>query len=924
MSRFISASEPAGRWRAAFCVPLCLAFLLALPVYPCGAEQSVRSHIRSVAIEIDGLPGNRSIDDLVTVKAGEAYSLHRINQAVKQIYRTGLFSYVRAEKSGDEQVDLVFHCTSRLLTRRIYVLGNEDLEKARLKNRITAIQESAPYSEEKQERAVIELQRALERSGFFKARVRAYTERVAESNQVDLLFQVKDPRRYRVGNVEFAGDVRIPEDRLRDVMKIRPGKLYVPAVLDADIDRLKGIYSEAGYRRADLRLLPPVLDDEEGTVDLHLQVDPKEKIELVIEGADIPQSLILPIWESPIFEEWGAAEGEAKIVGHLRKKGYLFAAVQTSVQRDENRIQVVHKVAPGQKYRVGELDFRGLTFFSTSQLRKELALRQNLPFLSTMDGARIFELPLEIEYLYKTRGFPETRATLNFEPKGSTVHPIINIEEGRQETVGKLVFQGNRLLLEEKLLAAIESRSDGPYYQPSVQKDIEKLVNLYLDEGVRGTEITAQIENTAENRFDVTFQLEEGRKVRIAKIIVTGNRVTRPGTIDRELRIREGDLARWSAIRESKRRLENLGVFTEIQVEEIALSPESENLLISVREGERNYVGLGLGLETREEPKTFQIWNTVVRPRGTGELIRSNMFGIGAQISLVGQISLKERRGVFSWEQPYFFGLPLPVTLNGWWEREERLSYTYERQGVSLSGIRQLASDQSLALVSTLRYARTKLLTLSIEEDEVDRQFFPYSVTSISGSVIWDKRNDPFNPQSGHFFSSVLEWAYPLFNSESDFLKTFSKFQYYLSPWERILLSATARLGLSRGRIPIHERFFAGGSNSFRGASFDELGPRDSDSLMPVGGKALILFNLEASFPLFSQLPHLFGTVFYDKGNVFSRRRQVSWGGLQDALGVGLRYRTPLGPVRLEVGWNLDAPESEQSTFWFITIGNVF
>jgi len=190
--------------------------------------------------------------------------------------------------------------------------------------------------------------------------------------------------------------------------------------------------------------------------------------------------------------------------------------------------------------------------------------------------------------------------------------------------------------------------------------------------------------------------------------------------------------------------------------------------------------------------------------------------------------------------------------------------------------------------------------------------------------VIWDKRGDPFNPESGHFFSSVLEWAYPLFYSESDFLKSFTKFQYYQSFWSRMLFSLTGRLGLGRGLIPIHERFFAGGSNSFRGARFDELGPKDPDSDMPVGGKALVLFNFELSFPVFPQLPNLLGTVFYDKGNVFARRRQVSLGGLQDALGLGLRYRTPLGPVRLELGWNLDAPQGARRAFWFITIGNVF
>jgi outer membrane translocation and assembly module TamA len=134
----------------------------------------------------------------------------------------------------------------------------------------------------------------------------------------------------------------------------------------------------------------------------------------------------------------------------------------------------------------------------------------------------------------------------------------------------------------------------------------------------------------------------------------------------------------------------------------------------------------------------------------------------------------------------------------------------------------------------------------------------------------------------------------------------------------------TARLGLAKGRIPIHERFFAGGSNSFRGAAFDELGPKDPMSGKPVGGKALILFNFGLTFPIIPAFENLYGTLFFDKGNVFERRRQVSLGGLRDALGLGLKYKTPLGPIRLELGWNLNPAFGEKRFIGFITIGNVF
>jgi outer membrane protein insertion porin family len=155
-------------------------------------------------------------------------------------------------------------------------------------------------------------------------------------------------------------------------------------------------------------------------------------------------------------------------------------------------------------------------------------------------------------------------------------------------------------------------------------------------------------------------------------------------------------------------------------------------------------------------------------------------------------------------------------------------------------------------------------------------------------------------------------------------LKLFSKYQHFIPLTSQFTLSGIARLGLGRGRIPIHERFFAGGSNSFRGTRFDELGPKDPITNQPIGGKALIVFNFELTFPLLSAFKELYGAVFYDTGNVWERRKLVSLSTFQNALGLGLRYRTPLGPIRLELAWYVDAPEGEERFLGQITIGNVF
>jgi outer membrane protein insertion porin family len=549
----------------------------------------------------------------------------------------------------------------------------------------------------------------------------------------------------------------------------------------------------------------------------------------------------------------------------------------------------------------------------------------NIPLLSKIPGSRLFQLPADMEFLYQTRGFPETDVQLQFEWQGEKkVKPIYIVSEGRQQTVAQVTFEGASLFPPSELLARIGSSADAAYYQPNVQQDIEKLLIFYRDQGVRGTEIVADVERLEEDRYFVNFQVQEGERVIIQEIVISGQDITRMGVITRELQVQEGDLARYDAIRETKRRLEGLGVFSEVRIEEIQLSPDTMNLFIRVSEGDRHHVSAGLGLETAGAPSSADVWNYDVRLRGTGEVIRQNLFGRAATLSLVGQLSIRERRAVATWQQPYFFGIPINTFLNAWWEQEQRTSFRYERIGVSLSGIRTFRGQEHWTLVPTLKFARTTILELEIPEDEIDRQFQPYSTTSVGNSVLRDRRDDPFNPVRGYFFSSALEWAYPLFNTESNFLKLFSKYQQFVPLTNRVQFSFTTRLGLASGHMPIPERFFAGGSNSFRGTAYDELGPKDPLFGNPVGGKALFLANFETIFTLFPRFESLGAVLFYDAGNVWSQTSLFSLADLEHAAGLGVRFRTPLGPIRLEVAWNLAAEPGETKTLVFITIGNMF
>ncbi len=924
MSKFIEDSSLNSRYLTGALIFIGCLLLIFLPIrlYP-QAQESIPI-IGKIDLTIDREPGSVGIRTLIPLEEGEAFSLKRISESIKQLHKTGLFSDIQVIKEGEQRINLTFFLTRKLFIRSIDFVGSGEIPRKNLIDNLYALREKSSYSEENLKKAVEEIKEILSKKGFFQAEIEPITRKDLSAPYVDVSFVIHSTQRYTVSHIDFEGELIFPENELRKKMRTKQGHEYVPSQLQADLERLREFYNTMDYRRAEFIVKRQNFDESRREVAVVIQALPQERIAIVVTGADIPLDLLKPIWETQIFEEWGLSEGEAKIIQHMRKKGYLFASVDSSIQNQDDMMRIIHKVNPGERYKILGVAFEGLEYFTPDQVKEELLMKQRFSLFQKIDGARLFELPREIELLYKSHGFSETKVELNLQKKEKKIKPILSVYEGKQEKIESISMIGACLFQEAVLLEEISSVPGGPFFQPNIEKDIEKLHRYYLNQGVRGTEIFAEVQPVEEGLFSLRFEIEEGVKIQVEKVIITGYKATKRNIISREILLHEGDFVRYDTIKETKRRLERLGIFTEVNIEEIPVSLNKANLHVNVMEGARNYASLGLGMESKRQPQTFAVWNNEYRPRGTAEYIRYNVFGVAAQVSLLGQLSLKEKRGVFSWRQPYFFGLPMETYLNAWAEREARKSFTYDGRGISLTTVNPISKKENMDFLATLRYARTIIVELNIPESEIDRRFFPYSTTSVSGSYIWERRDDPFNPTKGFFFSSALEWAFPYLKTESDFLKSFNKFQFYAPIAPGITFGSTMRVGLAKGRIPIHERFFAGGSNSFRGVEFDELGPKDPESDKPTGGKALLLFNFELTFPIISAFKDLYGSIFYDKGNVFDRRKQVSLAGLQDALGLGVRYRTPLGPVRLEICWNLDAPAGEKRVLGFITIGNVF
>ncbi|MCX7975427.1 MAG: outer membrane protein assembly factor BamA [Candidatus Aminicenantes bacterium] len=883
--------------------------------------------IGRIDVILEGEAAPPQLKNLIPLRSGDSFSPFLIREAIQHLYRTGLFADIKVFQVGDNPIDLTFWLQRQLYLRQSLYVVEKGLSAETISREIQSLRGGEFFDENLLVRARKEIANFLEREGYFNSTVDVAIKKIHGTNFVDLIWKINPGERLRIRQVYWKGEVEKLSLKDKAIIDLNPGDEYNPRELQSRCQSLQQRLRSQGFPRAEVNWMVFV-DKEKKLVEVEINPWLYEKIAVEFKGAKIPPDLIVPLWEEKVFEEWALSEGEARIRNYLRRKGYLQAKVESQFIKKENFIQVNYTIILGPKQTIREIVFSGNKNFSENELREVLGLPTRSFLTGLIDGERVFELPRRLEAFYQMKGFSQAKVFLTVRSKGKKLVVYLNVDEGPQNKIGMIKFQKdpssqNRqdlVFSDDLLLSVLGLKPGDAYYSPLIKLSSQKIINFYQEQGFRGTLVQVEEIKASEGIYDLCFKIKEGVRYRVRQIYFTGALTTKQMTIQKELRIKEGDWANASLIQESKRNLERLGIFTLVQVEEIFLARDQLDLVFRFYEGERSLASVGLGFETRNEPRSFEIWNNVLRLRGTAEIVRTNLFGDASQLSFVSQLSLKETRGVVSWEQPYFFGLPLRGYLNMWLEREERISFGFDRRGLSLTGIRALKGD--LMSVVTLRYTRTVLTHLEITESEVDRQFFPFSSTSFSASLIHDRRNDTFNPENGYFASGVFEWAFPMFGSEADFLKGFFKYQRFYSLAARWNLSGTFRLGLGRGRMPIHERFFAGGSNSFRGQEFDELGPKDSFSQKPVGGKALILFNFELTFPFLASLPEMRAAIFYDLGNVFGKRSQFSLASLEHALGFGIRYRTPFGPLRLEVAWNIKTKKPRP--LLFITIGQIF
>jgi outer membrane protein insertion porin family len=678
---------------------------------------------------------------------------------------------------------------------------------------------------------------------------------------------------------------------------------------------------------------------------------------------------LVPIYQEGAVDEDLLQEGRRALREYFEREGYFDAKVTytsldstseeagKAVQRPSRT--VTYHVDRGDFHRLVGVAFTGNEYFSSELLLGRLKIQPSAYASPGRYSTALLDDDMNsLRTLYDANGFHEaevrSRLTDNYHDHTGDMFVNFQIKEGQQTRVADVVIEGTRQLSMEELLNVIGSSEGQPYSEFNVSSDRDNILALYYDQGFSEARFSASVEPVtpakegARPRVRLTYHITEGPQVRVARVLLSGYEHTRPGVISRQVGIRAGEPLSQGAVVETQRKLYNLGIFSRVTV--APQNPEGasteKTVVVMVEEAKRYTVSYGLGLEAQRLGSGATSTSLSFAPRITLGLTKANFTGRADALSFKVRASTIQGRALLTYTAPNYFASPnFSLQLSTYYETARDIqTFDSRRAEGSVRLAQQLSSTSSLLYRYAFRHVIASNLKIASELIPLFSQ--NTEVSEFGVSWLRDRRNSASDATRGDFENVDISMAMKPIGSSANFLRVYLQNSTYHPIGRRLVFARSTRFGIQTpygnsvsGDIPLPERFFAGGGTTLRGFGLNQAGPRDPITGFPVGGQALVVFNQDLRFPMHLPLigNRLGGAVFYDAGNVFSSMRKFTLrtsppvpvigsatgpngqpttvclsnctnelNYFSHTVGFEIRYGTPIGPVALDLGYQLN------------------
>jgi outer membrane protein assembly factor BamA len=727
------------------------------------------------------------------------------------------------------------------------------------------------------------------------------------------VFRVRAGPRARVSSARVECDDAAAAAPLHVLIRPRPRESYQKEKADAAREAMRRRLVAAGFWRARVELAL-TYDPARGWMRVVFKASPGPRTSLELRGAVLPARLVSQV--RGVVRDSGASSdgleaGAERIETHLRSVGHRDAIVRAGLEPSGPDQAVVYDVRAGEAARVAGVELRGAPASLLAGLRTQAG--------RPLEDAALTEDARELRARLEARGHFEARVDVEAADGGGLLPVVFVARPGPRALVAEVRIESPPLPVskDDGGPQELALRAGLPYRAADVAKSREALVSAWRRVGHLEARVRSELQlSEARDEARVSLVVEPGQRTLVEHVVLAGLDHTRDVAVERELLLRPDETFSFERVLESQRRLLSLGIFERVQISELDPGRERRrDVVVSVQEAPRTSWSWGIGYSEQD------------RLRGSVELTRRNLGGLGRTASVFARGSVRGSRFLLNLREPWLFGRKLDSFLTGFWEEEDRTSFDYNRKGGIVQTGRAL--DTRTSLILRYLYQDTHVFNIEGSIDEIDRQYRTYAVSGPSASVVFDTRDDPLEPRRGVFLGADLQLSAGALGGES-YLRSFFQVTRISRLRADLVFLLSGRVGLAATfsdeapLLPLPERFFAGGDYGPRGFPVDGVGPKlpaTDGALYPTGGNALVLggaemrYNLSRAFQVAS---------FLDTGNVYLETRDIALADLRWSAGLGLRYRTPIGPIRLDWGYVLDHQPGESRSRFHLSIGHAF
>ena len=729
----------------------------------------------------------------------------------------------------------------------------------------------------------------------------------------------------QIHSVEISGNRTVNETAILSKVKTRSGTALSQRELDEDLKRLyaTGFFTDV---QVDVEETP----DGSRVVFRVTEKPVIEKIQFKNNKAIPEKKLLATMKVKPkeFLDQSRLRQDMLLLKQEYEKKGFARAAfdLKTDVNTD-NQAAVTLEVTEGPRVRIKKITMDGNQAFSDKRLLKLLKTKKDTLFTSGFFKEEVIQEDGErLEAFYKSEGFLDAavRSRLTYNPSGKEAYLAFTIDEGRKYLTGTIALSGTVIFPEGEIRKTLKMREGETFSREHLRQDIANIQGYYFERGYINAEINAETALEEElGTIDISYEIKENELTYIRDVVIRGNQRTRDVVVRRELRVVPGEAFDGAKIKRSRERLLNLGFFDEVSFDtEPTNKPNQSDLIVDVKEKKTGEFSFGAGFSSLDRFVGF----IEVAQKNFDWQHPPAFVGDGQDLRLRTQFGTTRQDYELSWTEPWIFDRPISFGFDLF--RRER-----DRSGTSGFSYDEKRTGGDVRLGKAFgEYNRANLI-YKLEEVQISdisptasaallAEAGKNTVSSAGLTLTRDTRDSVFSPAHGYVASLAGILAGGPLGFDRDFTRYFFRGDSYWTPFRPAqVLSVGGRAGIvsefgNTAAVPIFERFFAGGSNTIRGYDERDVGPKDAVSGDPIGGEAVLVGNVEYTFPIIEILR---GAVFFDAGGIWPEATDIGQGNYRYGTGVGVRVKTPVGPVSIDYGYplNPDSTQSNQGRFHF-------